>query len=92
VSVFRLEARGKAALRHPLFGALGQFPHEIGYCITSMAGKPANFRPGAAVDFEFGARLLAPSTPSVHGSEPHLSALVKVTDIAPEALIRLYHN
>jgi hypothetical protein len=38
--------------RHPPFSALNRFLDENGYCITTVACKAADFRPGAGVEIE----------------------------------------
>jgi hypothetical protein len=60
--VIGLERAGRQPCRHPSFGALDQFLDEIRYCITSVACKAAHFCPGAGVEIESDAHLLAIDT------------------------------
>jgi hypothetical protein len=54
--------------------------------------KTVHFRPGAGVEIESDAHLLAIDTKMAFTVAACFSALVKVTDMAPAALIWLYHN
>jgi hypothetical protein len=90
--VIGLERGGRRPCRHPPFGALDQFLNENGYCITTVVRKAAHFRPGAGVENEPEAHLLAIDPKMAHGKRAYLSASLKVTDMAPAALIWLYHD